>query len=470
MSRAVYLMQKMRSAAMSRSRRVSGVLMASLLLPAASVAQVAAPAPARSGGTVATAVAAATEENTESYTVAGIPVIHRRAANEVVSANLYLLGGTRQVTAANAGIEPFLLELSDRGTKHYPKDSLRRTMARLGTGIVVDPEHDWTMFGLRATVSTFESTWRVLADRLVNPTLDPTEVELVRRQFLSALVQRQDSPEALLEHLADSVAFSGHPYGISPVGSAASLRSITLDDLRRHHREQMVRSRMLLVVVGNVERDSIERLVSETLGALPEGDYAWTPPVPLPAEGSAYAVVPMTVPTNYILGYFAGPPATSEDYPALRVATAVLSGRMFHEIRVKRNLTYAVHSPFVERAVAAGGLYVTTVAPDTTLALMRTAVSELQTGTISRDGLEQLVQQFITEYFLDNETNSDQADFLAQAQLYRGDWRLADHFVDDLRRVTPEDIRRVANRYMRNVRFAYVGDPQRAPVRWFRRF
>ncbi len=343
-------------------------------------------------------------------------------------------------------------------------------MARLGTAIVVDAKHDWTMLGLRGTVSTFGPTWRILADRLVNPTLDPAEVELMRTQFLSALVQRGDSPEALLEHLADSVAFAGHPYGIDPVGSAGSLRSITVDDLRRFHEEQMVRSRMLLVVVGNVSRDSVEQLVGGTLGTLPEGDYEWTPPAPLPSDGSSYAVVPMPVPTNYILGYFAGPPAASEDYPALRIATAVLSGRMFHEIRVKRNLTYAVSSPFVERAVAAGGLYVTTVAPDTTLALMRAAVTELQMGTISAYGLEQLVQQFITEYFLDNETNSDQADFLAQAQLYRGDWRLADGFVDDLRRVTPADVRRVANRYMRNVRFAYVGDPQRAPVRWFGRF
>ncbi|HEY0972801.1 MAG TPA: pitrilysin family protein [Gemmatimonadales bacterium] len=455
---------------LSRTWRVAGVLVACALTSSTSLAQFVPPATVRGGGAIATPARPASEENTESYTVAGIPVIHRRAANDVVSANLYLLGGTRQVTAANAGIEPFLLELSDRGTKRYPKDSLRRTMARLGTAIVVDAEHDWTMFGLRGTVSTFEPTWRVLADRLTDPTLDPAEVELMRTQFLSALVQRQDSPEALLEHLADSVAFGGHPYGIDPVGSAASLRAITLDDLRRYQKEQMVRSRMLLVVVGNVPRASVERLVTETLGALPEGDYQWVPPAPLPADGSSYAVIPMAVPTNYILGYFAGPPAASEDYPALRIATAVLSGRMFHEIRVKRNLTYAVSSPFVERAVAAGGLYVTTVAPDTTLALMRASVTELQTGTISRYGLEQLVQQFITEYFLDNETNSDQADFLAQAQLYRGDWRLADGFVEELRGVTPDDVRRVANRYMRNVRFAYVGDPQRAPVRWFGRF
>jgi zinc protease len=407
---------------------------------------------------------ASVDSGTTSYEVAGIRVVQRLAANDVVAANLYLLGGVRQVTAANAGIEPFLLQVSERGTAGYPKEQLRRTMARLGTSIVVDPEADWTMFGARATVATFDATWRVLADRLMRPTLDPQEVAVVREQYLSGLSQRRDSPEALVNTLADSVAFPGHPYALDPVGSEASLRGFSAEALRRFQREQMVKSRMLLVVVGNVPRASVERLVRETIGTLPAGDYRWTPPPALPAAGPGFVVAEMAAPTNYILGYFAGPPAASADYAALRVATAVLSGRMFNEIRVKRNLTYAVNAPFVERAVAAGGLYVTTVSPDTTLALMRTVVDELQSGTITRYGLEQLVQQFITEYFLDNETNADQADFLAQAQLFRGDWRLADAFVDELRRVTPQDVRRVANQYIRDVRFAYVGDPSRAPT------
>lgn len=437
------------------------------LVPGIALAQTAAPvAPSR----VAAAATAAADSATTEYAVAGIRVVHRRTTNDVVAANLYLMGGVRQATAATAGIEPFLLEASERGTTGYPGPELRRTMARLGTSIVIQPTADWTMIGARATPGTFEATWRVLADRLLRPTLDPRELETMRAQYVSALAQRTESPEALVNALADSVAFPGHPYALDPVGSVASIGRLTADDLRRYQREQLVRSRLLLVVVGNVPRPQVERLVGETLGTLPAGGYAWTPPPPLPSLGPAVAVEARSLPTNYILGYFAGPPAASPDHAALRVATAVLSGRMFNEIRVKRNLTYAVHAPFVERALSAGGLYVTTTAPDTTLALMRTIVEELKTGTITRFGLEQLVQQFITEYFLDNETNADQADFLAQAQLYRGDWRLADRFVDELREVTPTDVRRVANRYITGIRFAYVGDPSRAPAARFRAF
>ena len=88
---------------------------------------------------------------------------------------------------------------------------------------------------------------------------------------------------------------------------------------------------------------------------------------------------------------------------------------------------------------------------------MRIEIDRLKGELIDPRGLERLVQQFITDYFLKNETNGDQATFLARAQIYLGDYRAANRFVDDLRHVRPEDIQRVARLYMREFRFAYLG-------------
>ena len=408
---------------------------------------------------------------TTAYEVGGIKVIHRLTpANDVVAANVYLLGGVRQITDDNAGIEPLLLEASDRGTREYGGDRVRTMLSRLGSSVVVDPETDWTMFGLRATRDGFDSTWSVLASRLMHPTLDSAQVQLVRGQLLAAVRQRGDNPDALVSFIADSFAFAGHPYARSTLGTERSLDRLTMASLKRYHEEQIVKSRMLVVIVGNVARPQVEKLITRTLAKLPAGNYKWTLPDTLPVRGAGFAIERRSLPTNYILGYYLGPPAGSKDYQALRVASAVLSGQLFAEIRSRRNLTYAVDAPFVERAIASGGLYVTTVSPDTTLALMRQQVTALQQGTIDREALERLVQQFITEYFLNNETNAEQANFLARAQLYRGDFRVADLFVDELREVSPEDVQRVARRYMRDVRFAYVGDSLRLSARALRGF
>ena len=402
----------------------------------------------------------AADTSTTSYEVAGIRVIHRYVtANEVVAANVYLLGGTRQLTPSTAGIEQLLLEVSGYGTRRYSRDTLRRRMAALGSTIEVAASVDWTRIGMRATSATFDSTWAMFADRLVAPTLDSSAIELVRAQIHAAVRQRRDDPDALLSFLADSIAYVGHPYSIDPIGSEESIRALSRADLVRYHAEQFTRSRMMLVIVGQVERARVERLVRSTLGTLPRGAYAWTAPPPPPVRGDALVVEHRTLPTNYIMGFFHGPASSNtRDYYALRVATAVLSGRLFGEIRSRRNLTYAVHAPFQERALSAGGIYVTTVSPDLTMGLIRDEVESLQREVISRQGLSELVQQFITEYFLSNETNAAQADFLARAQVYHGDFRAGERFVDELRKVDPDDIRRVAQMYLRDARFAYVGD------------
>ena len=399
---------------------------------------------------------------TTTFDVSGVQVILRQnSANNVVAANLYLLGGARQVTEANAGIEPILLDVSERGTRQYPKNALRRAMAKLGSEIVIAPSADWTMFGIRSSTEVFDSTWSIFADRLMHPTLTRSEIGVVKAQYLSGIRQRRDDPDALADLLADSITFVGHPYAVSVGGNERSIQAIDSAALRDYQRTQFVTSRMLLVVVGNIDRPHIERLVSKSIGQLSRGSYAWTAPPRAPELPTAVVVARRQLPTNYILGYYSGPLAKGEDYQALRVATSVLTGRMFAEIRTRQNLTYDVHAPFVDRAATVGGLYVTTASPDTALKLMRAAVVDLQQGMLDPAGLKQLEEQFITEYFLDNETNAAQADFLARSQLYGGDYREADRFVDELKSITPEAVQRVARKYMKGFRFAYVGDPSK---------
>jgi zinc protease len=297
----------------------------------------------------------------------------------------------------------------------------------------------------------------VFADRLMAPTLDSTDVELVRARMIAAIRQAENSPDPVVNHIADSLAYVGHPYSFSPEGTDAALQSISLDALRNYQANQMVTSRMLLVVVGNIERSRLEPLVQQTLAKLPHGNYVWAPPHAPAKLGRALVVREATLPTNYLLGYFPGPAARDPDYQVLRIATAVLSGRFFTEIRSRRNLSYEVEAPFVERAISNGGIYVTTTDPNATLELMHSEIERLQRELIDPHGLERLVQQFITDFFLKNETNGDQATFLARAQIYQGDYRTASRFVDDLRRVRPEDVRRVARQYIHDFRFAYLG-------------
>jgi len=396
---------------------------------------------------------------TSKFDVDGVTVILRHnPANEVIAANLYLLGGARQITPANAGIEALILLASERGTKRFPGARARQETAMLGSTISIEANDDWSAIGLHAIRSTFDSTWAIMADRVMAPTLAAADVEMAREQMIASALQRTTHPDDAASELADSLLYQQHPYSVPPTGTPASLASLTVPQLRAYHAAQFVTSRMLLVVVGNIDRPHIERLVRSTIAQLPRGNYKWTPPPPSVVSGRALAIENRPLPTNYVLGYVPGPAASTPDYAALRVATAVLSGRLYTEVRSRRNLSYDVEAQFLERANAVGGLYVTTVDPNAVLRIMRRELSTLQNEPVDPEGLKRLTQQFITEYYMKNETNADQANALARAEVFTGDYREVDRFMDQLRKVTPTDVQRAARQYLKDFRFAYVGD------------
>jgi zinc protease len=397
---------------------------------------------------------------TTKFDVDGVTVILRQnPANEVIAANLYFLGGARQITPANAGIEALILLASERGTKRFPGARARQETAMLGSTISIEANDDWSAIGLHAIRSTFDSTWAILADRVMAPALAEADVAIAREQMIASARQRTTHPDDAASQLADSLLYQQHPYAVPTTGTPASLASLTISQLRAYHAEQFVTSRMLLVVVGNIDRAHVERLVRSTIAQLPRGNYKWTPPPPPPVgTGRALAIENRALPTNYVLGYVPGPAATTSDYAALRVATAVLSGRLYTEVRSRRNLSYDVEAQFLERANAVGGLYVTTVDPNAVLRIMRRELSTLQNEPVDPEGLKRLTQQFITEYYMKNETNADQANALARAEVFTGDYREVDRFMDELRRVTPADVQRAARQYLKDFRFAYVGD------------
>src|SRR5262245_55820521 len=114
----------------------------------------------------------APDSNTTSYVVSGVRVIHRRTSLTNVVANIYLLGGVRSSPATSAGIENFLLQVSERGTTKYPREALRRATARTGSEIVIEAREDWSMIGARTTVAELDSTWSILTERVMRPRID----------------------------------------------------------------------------------------------------------------------------------------------------------------------------------------------------------------------------------------------------------------------------------------------------------
>lgn len=399
---------------------------------------------------------------TIAYDVAGIRVIQRpNYANDAVAVNLYLLGGSRQLTSATQGIEPLLLRSGEYGTLKYPVDAWRAAWGLTGSRIVVDAEADWTVFGFRGVRQEFNASWDVFADRAMHPTLAPASLAIVRARLIAESRLNDDNPDGYVMRFADSVAFEGQPYGLDPSGTEATLARLDSTALADYAASQIVKSRMLLVVVGNVSRQEVEAAVLRTLASLPGGHYTWTLPRTPSAFRPSVNLAWRVIPTNYIVGIFRGPSAASPSSPAFRVAVALLSASMTNAIRQQRGLSYAASAIWIERGATAGAIYVSTAAPTKVLPLISEQIHLVQHLPVPFGNLRGFTDQFIMEYFAANMTDAAQADFLARAQLYQGDFRKAGEAMEDLRHVSPDDVRGAAITYFHNIHFVYLGDTTR---------
>jgi predicted Zn-dependent peptidase len=414
-----------------------------------------APAPAQSRE------AADTLRLVTEFEVNGLKVlVKRREGSQSVVAGLFLRGGSRNVTAETAGVEALMLDVATEASQKFPLAVMRRELSRTGTSLSYGINYDYSVLSLASTRRYFDRSWDIFVDSSLNPSFRPEDFERVKSRTLVSLSDNEDTPDSFLQELQSRVAYAGHPYLNNPRGTVASVTALTLEQVRAYHQRMMQTSRMLLIVVGDVDPQEIQRKVEASFGRLPKGDYKAEPPPQLSFSAPTVAVTARPLPTNYVQGVYAGPPLTSNDIYPMRVASSILQNRIYTEVRVRRNLSYAPDAFLWSQGANAGGIYVTSVDANQSVRVMLDEIRRLQTQEISPDEIKATAQQFLTRYYLGQETNAAQAGELAQYELIGGGWRNSAVFIDHLRAVTPAEVRRVANTYMRNLQFVVIGDPR----------
>jgi zinc protease len=451
---------------MRKTFKTGGAAAALLLIlafaPAWSRAQTVGPRPADTARPAAASREAAdTLRLVNEFEVNGLKVlVKQREGSQSVVAGLFLRGGARNVTAENAGVESLMLDVATEASQRFPLEQMRRELSRTGTNLSYGINYDYSVLSLASTRRHFDRSWDIFVDAALHPSFTQADFDRVKSRTVASRSDDEDTPDSFLQLLQSKVAYAGHPYLNDPRGTAASVGRLTLEDVKRYHAQMMQTSRLLLVVVGDVDPRQIRQKVEASFGKLPRGDYRPEPLPQLTFRTPTVAVTERPLPTNYVQGVFAAPPPNSPDFYAMRVASSVLQGRVFSVVRVRHQLSYAPDAFLYSQGANLGGISVTSVDANQSVKLMLTEINRLQTQEISPEEIKGTAQHFLTRYYMGQETNAAQAGELAQYELIGGGWRNSAVFIERLRAVTPADVKRAANTYMRNLQFVVLGDPR----------
>jgi zinc protease len=248
----------------------------------------------------------------------------------LVSAQLYLRGGARNYTRANAGVERLALSVAlGGGTRSLPKEAFFDRLAGLGGQLGGSSTEDCSALELKILREHWREGMDLMSDALLHPALPAAEIELQRQRQLLQLRQESEEPDLTLEVRAHELVFRGLPYGQRAIGTPDAIAKLSRADLEAHLGLLRQTSRWLLVVAGDVPALEVARWAEGAFSGVPRGDYREEPFVPPSFEHPGLETMERKLPTTYLLAAFPAPSWDSPAMPVAAVAMDLLHGRLF---------------------------------------------------------------------------------------------------------------------------------------------
>jgi predicted Zn-dependent peptidase len=417
---------------------------------------------------IAIVTASAFAQQAESFTVNGLKVILKQnTSNDIVAVNLVFKGGTTILEINQAGIEALALNVALKASENYPKDKLNAELESMATQLGASSTMDYSSINMQCVKQNFERSWNIVADVVLNPSFAQEDFELEREQFISGAKQANDNADSYLQKLFRTGFYGDHPYSTEVNGTENTLQSFTAEQLKDFFTGRKTTSQMLLVVVGNTSLEELEPMVANAFGSLPKGIFEMKMPPSTSFSEPSIKIVHRELPTNYIQGSYSAPMRTTADGYTMNITSSILRDRVWEEVRTKRSLSYAPTSRYGNSLSNYAAIYVTAVDADSTVKVMINELQKLKDELIPARELENKKRQFITFYYLGNETNQSQAGVLTRFELSGAGYEEADRFIEKLMKVTPGDIQSVANKYMSNLQFVLIGNPESLEIKNF---
>jgi zinc protease len=283
----------------------------------------------------------------------GLTVLYNeRPGLPLVAANLVLHAGSGVNPVDRPGLASMTARMLQQGTATRMALQIADRAAELGATLNSGAGTDTTGISTRSLSRNFPEALDLLADVALHPTFPQSEIERVRNERLTSIVQEKDDPFSLATRVLDAALYGPHhTYGVPDSGTSESIKAITRDDMLHFWQKNYFPDDAALVVTGNIKLAVLKPLLEKQFGA-------WKPGRPALAALGA----PETTDAKLILVDRPGAPQTTlgcfsmglarstPDYVPVEVMNTELGGlfssRINMNLREEHGYTYGAFSFF----------------------------------------------------------------------------------------------------------------------------
>ena len=361
------------------------------------------------------------------------------------------------------GISHMLEHMMFKGTEKHPPGDFSRIIAANGGSENAFTGQDYTAYFQTLEKNRLQVSFELEADRMRNLKLLPEEFVKEQQVVLEERrLRTDDQPRAKLAEQFDAVAYTNSPYKNPVIGWPDDVSNLTVADLAEWYGRWYAPNNATVVVVGDVEPQAVLKLAQKYFGPLKPSQL----PQPKP-RGEVEQLGPrrMTVrlPAKLpflVLGYktpvLKNAGEEWEPY-ALEVAAGILDGgnsaRLASRLVRGQQIASAAGASYdlYARLPALFSLEGTPAQGKTLPALEKALLAEvrrLQEEPVTAEELDRVKAQVLASNVFERDSIFYQAMQLGLTETVGVGWKKVDEYVDKINAVTPEQIQKVARKYL----------------------
>ena len=375
----------------------------------------------------------------------------------VVTFQIWYKVGSRNEKLGTTGISHLLEHMMFKGTKKYGPKQFSRTVQRNGGNDNAFTGKDYTAYFENFASDRIAISLELESDRMRNLLLDPKEF-LSEREVVKEerRMRTDDDPTNTMVEQMTAAAFIAHPYQWPVIGWMADIGNITPDDLAEHYHRYYAPNNATIVVVGDFDTKTLLPLIEQYFGQIPRG-----PAVPVvgavePRQlGERRIIVKRQAELPAVFAGYHTPDIKHEDSFALEVLQGILSSgkssRLYKALVYEKQLALYAGGDYDNVANDPKLFYVYAgVMPGKTTDEVEKAlyaeIEKLKTTPVADEELQKAKNQIESSFIMGQDSIFYQAMLLGQFETV-ANWRMLEHYVENVRAVTKDDVMRVARRY-----------------------
>ncbi|MGD8237393.1 MAG: pitrilysin family protein [Armatimonadota bacterium] len=372
----------------------------------------------------------------------------------VVAFQVWYEVGSRNEHDGVTGGSHLLEHMLFKGTPTLPKGEIPRLLDRVGARSNAFTSYDYTCYWETLASEHLELAMRIESDRMVNSLIDDAERQAEMSVVRSELEGRENNPRQVLGIQLQAAAYQSHAYHRPIIGWRSDVEGMSTETLRQYYRTYYMPNNAVVVMVGDFDATHAMELIRKYFGPLPPGE---PPPRVITTEprqrGERRVRVRMEGTTWYIQMAYHGPRLIDDDTYAMDVLDAVLSSgrasRLYQGLVETQLAMSAGSASWTPRDPGLFELYATVrqgVDVEKVEQALLEQVERARTTLPTPEELERVKNQVEAAYTFEKDSVTAQANSLGGHQILHS-YEYVSTYVDRIRRVTGEDVQRVAREY-----------------------